>query len=593
MIFSRFRIYGMAMWLSFGLVCKTGAQEVNFSKSGDGARIAAAKEQYNKGNYPESLQGALPVYLSALRSKDRKMEADAGNVIGLIYLAQEQSKVAIQYFQSAATVNQALNNQERLAANYLNIGLAYADLNQLDSGEYYLKKSLMISKVRKIKNLVAMGNNQLGEVYVKLKRFRPAEQLFQSVLKTKDFQSDWENSFANAGLARLRFSQGRYAEAGKFADYAFQLASKSDFNWDAVQALDLAHKAYKAMGDNKTAYERLLTYKTYYDRVYSHDNEKLASKLLLKGKSAENDVLKKEVQITFQKRKIDRLILTVVLIGALLVILIAMFIARRYIMLYRKNRALKRMNVKAIEQHKLVAQQNDGLNQMIRHKDQLFSILSHDLRSPFALIENTLDLFGSGNLTQQELQTVASGLAHQTHAASMMLDSLLVWASNQLEGITTHRVPINLVEKVDKIIMVSAAAADRKMINLVHERLGLPFVQGDADQVRIMLQNLLSNAIKYTAANGTIKISYVIYETSVECVIQDNGIGMDSKFFNALLDGSNSHLSTYGTSNEKGIGLGFQLVRDFAGQNQITITGSSEIGLGTTFRLRFERSRTL
>jgi len=129
------------------------------------------------------------------------------------------------------------------------------------------------------------------------------------------------------------------------------------------------------------------------------------------------------------------------------------------------------------------------------------------------------------------------------------------------------------------------------MISIVHERLKLPSVQGDADQVRIMLQNLLSNAIKYTAPNGTIRLSYVMLERSVEFIIQDNGIGMDSQSFNALLHGSNVRLSTYGTSNEKGIGLGFQLVRDFAGQNQITITGSSEIGVGTTFRLRFDVSR--
>ncbi|EDM37925.1 sensor kinase of copper sensing two-component system [Pedobacter sp. BAL39] len=578
----------MVVWLSFGLVCQAGAQEVSFGNSTDAARIAAAKEQYNKGNYPESLEGALPVYLSALQRKDQKLVADAGNVIGLIYLAQQQPKVAIQYFRSAAAVNLALNNQERLAANYLNIGLTHSDLNQLDSGVYYLKKSLVISKREKIKNLVAMGNNQLGETYVKQKHFQLAEQLFQSVLKAEDFQSDWENSFANAGLARSRFSQGRYAEAGKFADQAFKLASKSEANWDAVQALELAHKAYKAIGDHQTAYNRLLAYKTYYDEVYGHDKDKLVSKLLLKEKSAENEVLKKEVQITLQNRKIDRLILIVVLIGALLVILIAVFIARRYMTLNRNNRALKRMNVKAMRQNKLVVQQNDGLNQMIRHKDHLFSILSHDLRSPFALIESTLDLFGSGNLTQQELQILASELADQTHAASMMLDSLLVWAGNQLEGITTRRVPIDLVEKVDKIIMVASAVADRKMISLEHERLTLPAVQGDADQVRIMLQNLLSNAIKYTAPNGTIRISYAMFESSVEFVIQDNGIGMDSKSFNALLDGSNGRLSTYGTLNEKGIGLGFRLVRDFAGQNQITITGSSEIGVGTTFRLRFD-----
>ena len=552
--------------------------------------LAAAKENYNHGDYPKAMKVALSVYQSSLKTGNKAVMADAGNLIGLVDLAEGKPKQALAHFRKALQLNQGLGNNRRVAANLINIGLAHSDLSELDSAILSLRQSLELSEQQGIKNLATMAHNHLGELHFKQGRLTTAQLLFRSVLDDKAYQSDWENSFASAGMSKIYFARKEFRKAAIFADRAYQLALKADAKWDAAKAMELAHVAYRQIGNMSKAYERLLAYKVYSDSLFNADKEKGLNVMRLRSKSIENDYLHSQIKLVGQQRKIDRLVIAVTVTVLILIITIAVQVFRSHRRAVLNNRMLKAEKDSALLQNELFASQNEELNLVNQDRNRLFSIIGHDLRSPLASISHTLTLFKSGYLDHHDLILLADKLQAEVGTASGMLNSLLVWSANQMQGIRLRLVNVDLALKVNKVIGSLLSVANHKQIKLIHDPHHADVVRADADQVRIMIHNLLSNAIKFTPEGGHVKIYYVTSVDHLDLVIEDNGVGMTSEKLSQLLNGEEMQTPTYGTNNEKGIGLGLHLVRDFAANNKVTLMGKSTLGKGTSFILRFQRS---
>lgn len=551
------------------------------------ATLTRAKEDYTQGNYPEAMKGALAVYELALSKKDKDMLADAGNLIGLVDLAQGKAKVAASSFNTALQINRSLHNMQRAAANLINLSLAYTDLNDIDSAIIYIKQSLKITISLDLKDLRAMGSNHLGDFYLRQHKLEEAESKFKAVLQDKSYQSDWENSFACTGMAKVYFARKHYRQAAIYADQAYHLALNAHARWDAVQALELSQQSYYAIGESKRAYDRLLTEKALNDSLFNAGKDKELNKLQLKQKSFENRHLKNQIQIVSQQRKIDRLVIIIIMIALLLIITFSVLIYIRNRQTDLNNKSHKAENEAGILRSQIMEMQNEELSLINKDNNRLFSIIGHDLRSPFASIENTLELFRSGDLEQEELFSLLEKLSAEINTASGMLNSLLIWSANQMGGISFKPVKVDLNMKVDKVVKVSLAAANYKKIQLKHDQIPVPRIVGDADQIRIMIQNLIANAIKFTNENGIVRIYYSPREDYIDLFVEDDGIGMSAEKLKSILTGANQS-STYGTGNEKGIGLGLHLVRDFATQNDIIFLGESVVGKGSKFILRFK-----
>ncbi|TWR26722.1 HAMP domain-containing histidine kinase [Mucilaginibacter achroorhodeus] len=452
-----------------------------------------------------------------------------------------------------------------------------------------MKESLHISHDNKIANLVAMGNNHLADFYFRKGRSDSAATIFQSVIRDNAYQDNWENSFAYAGLAKIALRKQQFRSAATYADLAYRLAIVTEAKWDAAQALDLSHHAYSGIGEYKIAYKRLSLYKKITDSLFNAGKEKQISTLELRSKAAENTALRNEILLLDQQKAIDRLLAIGVVFMLIFGILIAVIFYKRTT--YRNQLLLKDLALQA-EKNKAFEDDNFRLEQLNRDKDRLLSIVSHDLRSPFSALQTTLMLFKDHDISPEELPDIVEDLSDQVSKASLMLDSLLIWAANQLRGVVTQPVAIDLPLKVEKVISFFKAAADSKQIRIDMERPSLPLIYADADQLRIIIQNLVSNALKFTASGGSISISFVISEQYIDLLIADRGVGMQQAFLNKIITGNEAHISSRGTSNERGVGLGLQLVKDFAIQNNILLSATSEPGMGTTFILSFPLPRS-
>ena len=255
------------------------------------------------------------------------------------------------------------------------------------------------------------------------------------------------------------------------------------------------------------------------------------------------------------------------------------------------NRFLLKLKIKneKLEENQLYQQQlNKNLKELNATKDRFFSIIAHDLKSPFNLIlgysELLLENFHeySDEIKYEQVQIISN----TTKNSFNLLENLLTWSRSQ-----TGRIKYN-PEKIDiKIIGNSLteqynSQADNKDIKLKNNIQESFELISDRNIIETVLRNLISNAIKYTAKGDTITLDYRICENNkkIEISVSDTGTGMEEEILNQLFKIDES-LSTPGTNNEKGTGLGLILCKELLEMAGGTIEVESESGEGSTFKI--------
>jgi two-component system sensor histidine kinase/response regulator len=214
-------------------------------------------------------------------------------------------------------------------------------------------------------------------------------------------------------------------------------------------------------------------------------------------------------------------------------------------------------------------------------KNKLFSILAHDLRSPLNSIQNFLEMSLEEHLSETEKKLIHSSLLRETRYTRQMLINLLSWSKTQMEGVTVNLSTLELQSCLESTILLQASLAEEKGIlinNLIREDIQ---VTADHDMLELVIRNLINNAIKFTPFGGEINISSEDHGAECWIRVQDNGVGITKTNEQNIF--SLQSQSTYGTNNEKGVGLGLVLCKEFILLQQGKIWVESEPGLGTTF----------
>jgi len=225
------------------------------------------------------------------------------------------------------------------------------------------------------------------------------------------------------------------------------------------------------------------------------------------------------------------------------------------------------------------------LRKLNANKDKLFSIIAHDLRSPFngvlgfsELLISNINTFET-NESKKYLEIINSSARNTL----VLLDNLLNWAKSQTNQINFSPKKIFLSPLIQEIIEISNSQAKIKNISINKVESNEFEVYADEDLVKIILQNIISNAIKFTTSGGHINVIVISATNQVEISISDNGIGMKKEIRNKLFDVS-TYYTSRGTENEKGSGLGLVLCKEFVEKQGGIIWVESEEGKGSDFK---------
>jgi len=248
----------------------------------------------------------------------------------------------------------------------------------------------------------------------------------------------------------------------------------------------------------------------------------------------------------------------------------------------RRNYHEEKDKVKA--QYITIQAKNEELELINAERNRLFSIISHDLRSPLNSIQGYLEMLAGYPLERETRAEIEQQLLDLTKHTSSMLYNLLSWSSAQLDGsrMQIRRMPV--LESVKPALELQKAMALTKNIELNYDIDPSMQIMADPAMLELVVRNLLSNAIKFTPPGGHVSIYAVRDKSMVTLTIRDSGVGIPEA--QALLIFSSAIKPTPGTEEEKGLGLGLMLCRDFMELQHGEIWFNSVPGEGTEFYVR-------
>lgn len=230
--------------------------------------------------------------------------------------------------------------------------------------------------------------------------------------------------------------------------------------------------------------------------------------------------------------------------------------------------------------------QNKELLSLNAEKDKFFSIIAHDLRSPFNSFLGLTQIMANeiNTLTMPELQRIAVNMEKSANNLYNLLENLLQWSQIH-QGLTIFNpTEIQLITLINTCVENMHDVAINKNIEIIvdiNEEINFN-VTGDENMLKTVIRNLISNAIKFTNTNGAIRIKAEKDINQAIITVTDNGIGMTKENIVKLFKLEESY-SSNGTENEKGTGLGLLLCKEFIEKHRGKIWVESEKGSGSSF----------
>ncbi|HLO58405.1 MAG TPA: PAS domain-containing sensor histidine kinase [Bacteroidales bacterium] len=238
---------------------------------------------------------------------------------------------------------------------------------------------------------------------------------------------------------------------------------------------------------------------------------------------------------------------------------------------------------KEIEQN--IKQKNEELRVINSEKDKFFSIIAHDLRSPFNAFIGLTELMSrkAKNMNADEMQQFAVTINSSALNLYSLLENLLLWAGNQQGTVPFNPQWMVIKPHLNRAIADLKQAAHSKEISVsvqINDKLKM---YADENAFQTIIRNLLSNSIKFTCRGGSIALSArSIDQKRIEISCEDTGIGMDARIMERLFKIDNK-INRLGTEGELSSGLGLLLCKDFVEKHGGSISVSSEPGKGSNF----------
>lgn len=231
-----------------------------------------------------------------------------------------------------------------------------------------------------------------------------------------------------------------------------------------------------------------------------------------------------------------------------------------------------------------VKQKNIELQNLNAQKDKFFSIIAHDLKSPFNSILGFSEILVEQVKVKdlEGIEEYAEIIQKSSNRAMELLMNLMEWARTKTGRIEFNPEYIDLIDLINGVEMLFLDIAKQKSITVRNTLPSHLPVFADRAMVNTVMRNLISNAIKFTNHGGEITISTEANQNELIVKISDTGIGIQKIRLEKLFSIDNSY-STPGTENEKGTGLGLILCKEFIERHNGKIWVESELGKGSSF----------
>ncbi len=225
-----------------------------------------------------------------------------------------------------------------------------------------------------------------------------------------------------------------------------------------------------------------------------------------------------------------------------------------------------------------------NLRESNKTKDKFFSIIAHDLRGPFNTMLGFSEILNKkfDKYSTIEKKKILCIINEDLQNTYKLLENLLYWSRSQRGIVDFKPETINLYLLSEESIELLSQTAENKSIKLINQIPEKIYIYADIDMLSTIIRNLISNAIKFTNTGGEIVIKAEYNYKLTKITVSDNGCGISKDIQLKLFDISES-ISTKGTKNETGTGLGLILCKEFVEKHGGNIWVESEVGQGSSF----------
>jgi two-component system, sensor histidine kinase and response regulator len=545
-----------------------------------------------KGNFNRSLKN----YLEALQFYEQINHPGIGktlsNIAGIYYKQHEYDKSLVHY-QRAMHIHQRYNDRRSISINAYNVGLIYQEINKPDSALTFYRKSLNTYPHNGTETGKAYCYNGIGSAYLDLNQLDSAAWYLAEARKINtqlDNTTILQDNLVN--LSKLAEIKSQHLQAIDLLNQAKALNVQSATSAARLQIVKRLARNYGAINNYEQAYEYQLKYQQLNDSIKdaqsTREYNELKTKYELATKDQENKLLNEKQ--AKQKAKLKQQMIFIISASVIFaLVLVGVFLVQiKNNLLNNKNEEIQVFNRELANLYRRINDQNSRLNEQKAEleelnavKDRMISVISHDFRSPLNTIKGALQILGSPLLKEEEQTKVVNDLVVKVDKTSDFLDNLLQWAKSQMNGVKYIPKKLNLTRIIKEVIEFSHFQASSKNITIYDYLDNEIVVYADEEMVKLVIRNLLSNAIKFSKTGGNVFIHATKKERTILVRVQDEGTGMPEEVRSSLF--SNSIISSRGTCNEKGTGLGLLLCKDYISKHGGNIWVESEEGKGSIF----------
>ena len=235
-----------------------------------------------------------------------------------------------------------------------------------------------------------------------------------------------------------------------------------------------------------------------------------------------------------------------------------------------------------------IEKQKEELAELNNLKSKLFSVISHDLRTPLYGLRNLFKSVEQYDLPAEEIKVLIPDVVKDLHYTTDLMENLLQWAKSQMKGESLSPQLIDMNKLIHDVQQIVRLQAENKQVYLTTKADKPVYIYADKEMIEVVLRNLISNAIKFTPKEGQVIIDVKEDDELIEVLVSDTGTGMSEEAKNKLF--GDEHFTTKGTSNESGTGLGLMICKEFLKKNGGDIHVESELGKGSTFAFTLPRA---
>ncbi len=544
------------------------------------------------------------------------------NLMGLVYWRKGNTELSYSSYLKALAIRESLGDVNEISLINNNIGLIFQRMKYYDLAEEHIQKGLSIADSAGFENGRIYSMRRLIGLYIARKTYNEAMRYVDTVLNyyiRVNNMGSLAQLYNDIGI--LKENSGKSAEAQEWFRKSRDLAKVLNdrfieafalYNLGRVErvtgedqiaeeslnrGMDLARtggyhvilrdiylelsKLFEKKGDEKQANTYLNLHVELKDSILSESALTAIGEMRIRYAIERSKERQQNLEMIIEERNRTTLVLLALVIfflggGASISFL---FIRQRKLakLLQESIDELGRTNAE-------LQRSNEALTVANETKTKLFSIIGHDLKSPF------VSILGFSELLREEAEGMKNGsisdLSEKILTASGKLVDLVTnltsWAMQQREMLRIEPVYCGAEELVQTVIKGAMLNLELKGIRLRAEFEKPDTIFADKEMFSAVMRNILTNAIKFSFEGGEIAVRGENLGEKYRITIQDTGVGMSQDTIRNILFGSGT-ISTFGTANEKGTGLGLSVSRDFIRQNGGTLDIESEPGKGSSF----------